>query len=98
LLHIRVGDDAQALKFSRLVGELLLLDGKFDIGDTKLDSPRGKYQLSGTASLEQDVNLKMERTPTTAGGGYGITGTLAEPRVLRLSTTEQARLKPLPAK
>lgn len=98
LPHILLGT-AAPLKITRLKGQARLQEGKFEINSAKLDSPSGKYQISGTASLKRELNLKFTRTPADAArSGYEITGTLGAPRVSPLSSTEQARLKPLPPK
>lgn len=93
--HVIIGDGSEPLRVTRLSGEAQLHAGMIEITNTKLDSPDGKYQLSGTVSLKREVDLKLAQVPngvTTVG--YAITGTLAEPRVAPLSGTEQARLKP----
>lgn len=98
LPHVLLGTDS-AVTITRLDGEAGLRDGKIEIGSVKLDSPSGKYEIRGTASLQRELNLKVTRTPADAAkSGYEITGTLAAPRVSSLSNAEQARLKPLPSK
>jgi hypothetical protein len=79
---------------TRLNGEAQLRAGTIEITKANLDSPDGKYQLSGRVSLKREMDLKLEHAPNgVAPAGYTITGTLAEPRVAPLGT-EQARLKP----
>ena len=52
--------------------------------DAKLDSPGGKFLVSGTASLKGDLDFKLARSPNGAtAAGYTISGTLVEPRVIR---------------
>jgi len=78
-----------------------LHDGQIEMQDARLNSPDGKFQLSGTATLKGELDLKLARTPNAAvaAAGYTVTGTLAEPRVIRLISPEtQARLKSEPAK
>lgn len=98
LPHISLGEDAGSLKVARLSGQARLHAGKLEMKDVKLDSPGERFQLSGTASLQRELELKL--SGTSAGTtGYAITGTLAEPRVIRSSSPEtQARLKAEPAK
>jgi hypothetical protein len=99
LLHISLGEDEDPLKISLLSGQARLQAGKIEVKDAKLDSPSGRFHLSGTASLQRELNLKLARTAGgNAAGGYAVTGTLAEPRVVPLPRTEQARLKPESAK
>ena len=52
--------------------------------------------MSGTASLKGELDVRLARAPNGAPvAGYTITGTLAEPRVIRAAGAEtQARLKP----
>jgi hypothetical protein len=68
--------------------------------DASLDSPGGKFLLSGNASLKGELDLRMARVPNGAWApGFTITGTLAEPRVIRSTSPEtQARLKADPPK
>jgi len=96
--HVIIGDSSEPLRVTRLSGEAQLHAGTIEISNAKLDSPDGKYQLSGTVSLKREVDLKLARVPNgAAAAGYTITGTLAEPRVAPL-VTEQARLKTLSSK
>jgi len=98
LPHVLLGTDTGVI-ITRLDGEARLREGKIEIGSAKLDSPSGKYEIRGTASLKREINLKLTRTAVdTAKSGYEITGTLSEPQVSSLSNAEQARLKPLPPK
>ena len=97
LPHVLLDQDSE-LQITRLTGEARLTDGKIALESAKLDSPSGKYAISGTASLQRDLDLKMTRAQTEAArSGYEITGTIAKPQVSQLSKTEQARLKTPPA-
>jgi hypothetical protein len=99
LSHVIIGESAQPFQVTRLSGQAQLHAGTVEISNAKLDSPDGKYQLSGTVSLKREVDLKLARVPNgVTPVGYAITGTLAEPRVAPLGGTEQARLKTLPSK
>jgi AsmA-like C-terminal region/AsmA family len=86
-------ETAGPLQFTRLSGQARLHDGKFEVKDAKLDSTSGKSLLSGTASLQRELELKLTRNATNSAGGYTITGTLTEPRITPLPGAEQARLK-----
>jgi hypothetical protein len=90
-----IGDGSEALQASRIKGQARLHDAQIEITDTHLISPDGTYDLTGTASLNRQVDLKLTRIsngpPQT---GYSIGGTLEAPRVAPLSRTEQAQLKP----
>jgi len=97
--HVLLGEDTGPLHVVSLNGRADLHAGDIEINNAKLDSSDGKYELSGTASLKRDVDLKLTRVASgTTATGYAITGTLAEPQVAPLTRSEQARLKPLPAK
>ena len=96
--HVLIGDDAQPLRVSQLDGQAELHAGAIEIKDAKLDSPEGRYQLSGTASLTREVDFRLKGAPDNPTIGYTITGTLAEPRVSPLRGTEQAQLKPASSK
>ena len=97
--HVLLGEDTGPLHVVSLNGRADLHSGKIEIKDAKMDSADGTYELSGTASLKRDVDLKLTRLAGNAAtAGYAITGTLAEPQVAPLTHSEQARLKPLPAK
>jgi hypothetical protein len=93
--HVMIGDGSEALQASHIKGQGRLHDGQIEITDTHLISPGGTYDLTGTASLKREVDLKLTRIsngPTEPG--YRIGGTLEAPRVAPLSRTEQAQLKP----
>jgi hypothetical protein len=97
--HVLLGEDTGPLHVVSLNGRADLHAGDIEINNAKLDSSDGKYELSGTASLKRDVDLKLTRVASgTTATGYAITGTLAEPQVAPLTRSEQARLKPLPSK
>jgi hypothetical protein len=87
------GDDGP-LKISRLSGRASIVGGQIEVKDAKLDSSSGKFLLSGTASLKQQLDLKLAADPNgSSAAGFTITGTLAEPRVSRSTAETQAQLK-----
>lgn len=93
--HVMVGDGSEALQASRIQGEARLHAGQIEISNTQLILPEGIYELTGTASLKRDVDLKLRRVSNEpAELGYKISGTLEAPRVAPLSHPEQAQLKP----
>ena len=96
LPHVSLPDGGvDPIKITRFVGQAHLHAGKIEMKDAKLDSAGGKYQLSGAASLKGELDFKLTGTPTGAAAGYTITGTVTEPRVIRLTSSEtQAKLKP----
>lgn len=94
--HLSVGDSDDPLRVTDLSGEADLHAGKIEIKDAKVDSPDATYELSGTASLKKDIELKLTRD-SGVHAGYAITGTLTAPHVAPLTRVEQARLKAAPA-
>lgn len=98
LPQVSLGEDSASLRLTNLIGEAQLREGKLFIEDATVDSDSGQFQLSGTASLKGDLELKLVRSTSTQGSGFLITGTLAEPRIKPTSRIEQARFKNEPAK
>ncbi len=95
LPHVALGEDAEPLKVTRFAGQAQLLAGKVEMEDLSLESPGGKFQVSGSASLQGELDFRLTRNPSGTAPGFAISGTLAEPRVVRLAGAEtQARLKP----
>jgi hypothetical protein len=95
--RVTLGDHASALKIQKFIGEVRLHDGTFEITDGKLNSPDARYEVTGTATLNREIDFKIVRDPP-ASGTYTVTGTLAKPEVAQVAGPEQARLKPPPAK
>jgi len=77
-----------------MTGRAQLQAGQIEFHDAKMDSPAGKFELSGTASFERELDLKLGRAPGGTGTTYTIGGTLAEPKVTQVNGAEQATLKP----
>jgi hypothetical protein len=94
--HLLLVDDGDPLKVDRLQGRAHLKEGKIETKEAWLDSPAGKFQVSGTASLTRELDLKFTTKPDTTGGvkTYAIGGTVAEPRMTHVASPEtQAQLK-----
>ena len=92
LPHISLAAHAAPLFVRRFAGQLLLRHGTFDIQQGKLATANGMYQVSGTASLGQALNIKLMRDPLHR---FNITGTVAEPQVAETANAEtRAALKP----
>jgi len=92
LPHIELGEQAGPLHLKHLSARLILHDRIFEIQDGRLETPGGTYQLSGTASFGQTLDLKLARSGAT---GFNITGTLTRPRVAPATIQEtEAVLKP----
>jgi hypothetical protein len=100
LPHVFLAENAEPLQVTRFVGQARLQAGKIETNDATLDSPGEKFQLTGTATLNGELDLKLARAlNSTMVTGYTITGTLEAPRVTPSSRSEtQARLKPEPQK
>ena len=97
--HVALGEGAEGLKVTHCTGQARLQAGAIEMRDAMLDSPDGKFQLSGTASLGGELDFTLARTAGRSAAGYTITGPLAKPDVSQSSTPEtQARLKADPPK
>ena len=96
LPHFALGENTEPFEVTRFAGQARLHSGEIEMKDAKLDSTNGTFEVSGTASLQGELDLKMAAAGgATTAQGYAINGTLAEPRVVRVSTADtQARLKP----
>ena len=92
LPHLMLAGEGGPLRVNRFVGRLRLRDGKFEIEEGKLQTPSSIYQVSGTASLDRALDIKLARD---GARGFNVTGTLTEPHVVMNTTPEtQAALKP----
>jgi hypothetical protein len=89
-VSLTIGDGS--LRMHGFVGHLLLGQGTFKVQQGKLETSAGIYQVSGTASLDRILDLKLAQD---GAPGFTITGTLTEPRVaLTLPPETEAALKP----
>jgi len=80
------------LRAKSFEGELSLKEGDFSFEDAKLTAPDGIYVVSGTASLNGALKLRMVSEGLS---GYDVSGTLTQTRVSQLVTTSaRASLKP----
>jgi hypothetical protein len=100
LPHVSLNSDSGALRIERFEGQARLHDGKLELKDARLTSLENTFRVSGTVSLNREIDLRLARSPfsiplSSASRGYTITGTLAQPRVVRVPLVEtQAQLKP----
>lgn len=100
LPHLALASNQDPLQISRWQAHARLRGGKIEIENSKLLSPAGTFEISGSASLARVLDLKLTRTPDGKPGAagslvYSITGTLAEPLVALTPAPEtQAQLKP----
>ncbi len=96
LPHLTLAESAGPLKLRRFSGRGTLQAGKLTIQDATLDSASGSFQVSGTATVKRELEIKLTKKPT--GAAYAITGTLAQPRVVQSAAETQAKLNAQPAK
>jgi uncharacterized protein involved in outer membrane biogenesis len=90
--HILLSENAEPLRSSVFSGQLVFRDGAFSLDDTELVSDSGIFNVSGTASLTGDLDLKMTGENS---GGYNVSGTLDQTRVSPITNPPtQAALKP----
>jgi len=90
--HVVLSDGAEPLRPSVFSGQLALQQGTFSLDDTELVTADGVFNLSGTASLAGDLDLKMTGENST---GYNVSGTLDQTRVSPITNPPtQAALKP----
>ncbi|HVM91389.1 MAG TPA: AsmA-like C-terminal region-containing protein, partial [Terriglobales bacterium] len=94
LPHVFLEENAGKLKIGKLSAQVRLHSGTIAVSDGELDSPEGKYSISGTATLKREINFKLARVPAGSGSAFTVSGTLAEPHVVPVNGAEQARLKP----
>jgi AsmA protein len=81
----------EALQLNHLTGHIILHNRQLSWSDANLNTGDNTYQLTGTASLAQ--NLKLRLTPPD-GQSLFITGSLSQPHVVTVSAgPSQARLK-----
>jgi AsmA protein len=73
-------------------GDLVLRHKELDFGQAKLETNSGIYQVTGTASLGRELNLKLMRNGSR---GFNITGTVSTPVISVTHAPEtEAALKP----
>jgi AsmA-like protein len=97
---VTLEEDGAPFRFTHFTGQARLNAGKIEMKDAGFDSPAGKFQLSGNASIKGQLDFRLDSNQNgTAGPGYTISGTFENPRVIHSSSPEtQARLKADPAK
>jgi hypothetical protein len=92
LPHLVLTGEGPALQVNRFVGRLRLHDKTVEIEEGKLQTPTSIYQLSGSASFNQAIDMKLARDGSRA---FNITGTLTQPHVVvNAGSDTQAALKP----
>ncbi len=93
LPHLALNGGPAPLKIGRFQGELTLSEGELAFKPSRMETPGGIYQVSGTASLDRQLDLKLMRGKSES---YGIGGTLEKPRVTPAPPpeTQRAAVKP----
>lgn len=93
LSHLELSGLPAPLRLRRFQGELTLANGSLVFKPSKMETPAGIYVVSGTASFDRQLGLRLVRGETD---GFEITGTVDKPRVtpLVLPTTQTAAMKP----
>lgn len=77
LPHITLdGDDP--LRMQYFSSDLLFSNGRFQIKQGVFATADGKYELTGTASLNRNINFKLGRND---GPAFDIHGSLAQPQI-----------------
>jgi hypothetical protein len=98
LSHISLDSEEGPLRMARWQGRARLNNGIVHIEKAEFESATGAYEISGTASLGQELDFQVvagTQAKTAGAMAYSITGTVAEPRVKVTPAPEtQARLKP----
>lgn len=95
--HIALPSDPGPLEISQWQGSGHLRQGKIEIQNSQIVSPTNLYEVTGSATFGQVLDLKLSgasKLPSAHPVTYRITGTLAEPLVTQTPPLEtQARLK-----
>lgn len=92
LPHIMLTGESAPLHLRRFDGRFILHDGSFEVRDGTLQTADSTFQVSGTASLDSTLGLKLVQAGATR---FNITGSLAQPHVIPTRMQDaQARLKP----
>jgi hypothetical protein len=78
LAHVALNGSPAPLQVRQFHGELTVAAGQLTFKPSKLETPGGIYVVSGTASLDRQLGLKLMRGKTE---GFDITGTLESPQV-----------------
>jgi uncharacterized protein involved in outer membrane biogenesis len=91
LRRVVLSEDDGPVQMRHLAASLVLREGKFAIQEGNIETEGTQYQLTGTASLGQVLNLKLTRD---GAPGFNITGTFTQPHVSPLAAPNaQAELR-----
>jgi hypothetical protein len=82
LRHLNLDSRGTPVTFSRFAGKLALQDGTFSLNDCKMQAGGSTFNVTGTASYNRSLAVKLERS---GGQSYVISGTLDKPSVQAVS-------------
>jgi hypothetical protein len=85
LRRIALNGDAVPLRLKRFSGQLRLRDSQLALAASRMETPAGIYVVSGSASLQRKLDLKLERQ---GAAGYTLSGTVDDPQVTLLPAAE----------
>jgi uncharacterized protein involved in outer membrane biogenesis len=93
LAHVALSGLSGPLQIRQFRGEVAIEGGQISFRPSKMETPGGIYVVSGTASLDRKLGLRLMRGKSE---GFEITGTVEEPKVApaTLPTTQAAAMKP----
>jgi hypothetical protein len=91
LAHFDLDGQGKALPFKIFTGRVSLKNGGLSIEQGKLQNSGSIYLVSGTASMDRQLELKLAREGTP---GYSVSGSLERPVIVAVkSPATQAKLK-----
>jgi len=93
LAHVVLSGSPAPLQIRQFHGEVAIDGGQISFRPSKMQTPKGIYVVSGTASLDRHLGLRLMRGKSE---GFEITGTVEEPKVAPaiLPTTQATAMKP----
>jgi hypothetical protein len=91
LRHIELESPDRPLQFRAFDGAIELKDSTLSLHQSKLQAQKGIYEVSGTASLDRELKLRLARDGVPS---FSVSGPLEKPRVTTLKQPQtQADLK-----
>jgi hypothetical protein len=92
LRHVALDRTGAPLRFTSFAAKVSFDGGKIHLPSGKLLTQSGIYQVSGTATLNRELELQLN---SSGGVAYKVTGTLEKPQVVAVPAREaEASLKP----
>jgi uncharacterized protein involved in outer membrane biogenesis len=91
LRHIMLDRNGAPLRFTSFAAKMSFDGGRIHLPASKLLTQNGIYQVSGTATLNRELELQLN---SSSGTAYKVTGTLDKPQVVAVPAREaEASLK-----